>query len=169
MTSFVRKPVAFAMIACTVCFAAFSPALAANAVFTGRVLDSDGVTPRPGVVVTLVGDTPEHVYRSAPTRDEGAFRIETAPAGSYALIADTSQGAFLADGSLRLREGANNPLALTLNGSAKPNYQGGPGGSPGAGGLPTWAKWTIAGVIGVAAVLLVIEATDDNETMASDF
>jgi len=169
MSSFLRKSVALIVIAGMAGFAALSPALAANAVFTGRVLDSDGVTPRAGVVVTLVGDTPDRVYRSEPTRNEGAFRIESAPAGAYALIADTPAGAFLADGSLRLREGTNNPLALTLNAGAQPNYQSDPTGAAGTNGLPAWARWTIAGAIGVAAVLLVINATEDNETRASDF
>lgn len=169
MTSFARKSIAIALVAATVTAGAFAPALAGNAVFSGRVLDSDGITPRSGVVVTLLeNENPDRVYRSAPTGDEGSFRIDSAPAGSYALIADTEQGAFLADGALRLQEGANNPLALTLNADARPNFQTGASGS-GGGGLAAWAKWTIAGVIGVAAILLVIEATDDNEPNASDF
>jgi hypothetical protein len=84
------------------------------ATFRGRVLDADGVTPRTGVVVALYDPRTEGVVRSTPTDARGSFRIEGAAAGSYALLAETPQGAFLAAGEVRLSPGENRPLSLAL-------------------------------------------------------
>jgi hypothetical protein len=84
------------------------------ATFRGRVLDADGVTPRTGVVVALYDARTEVVVRSTPTDARGSFRIEGAAAGSYALLAETPQGAFLAAGEVRLSPGENRPLSLAL-------------------------------------------------------
>jgi hypothetical protein len=137
------------------------PAHAAEtADFAGRVFQSDGITPRAGVVVALYDSSTEQTFRSQPTSDEGSFRISEAPAGSYALVAEAGEVAFLADENLELQAGTNPPLALTLQ--TAPGYD--TSSSKPSSGMKPWAKWLIAGVIGVAALGLIYNVTKETET-----
>ena len=137
--------------------------------FTGRVLTQNGADPRPGVVVALVEQATERAYRSSPTDARGAFAIETAPAGDYALLVEAPEGAFLASSHVQLAPGVNRPVSLAL----KPGREGeAPAGStppaePKKGGAPTWAKWVIAGAIVVTAAIVVDSVTKSDE--ASSF
>jgi Carboxypeptidase regulatory-like domain len=140
-----------------------------DASLTGRVLTQNGADPRPGVVVTLVEPTSERTYRSSPTDARGAFAIDAAPAGDYALLVEAPEGAFLASSHLQLAPGVNRPVSLAL----KPGREGEPpaGSTPPAdvkrGGPPTWAKWVIAGAIVVGAAIVVDAVTKNDE--ASNF
>lgn len=165
---FTATTVIFAVIA----FVVVSPTWAdTNAVFTGKVLESDPPTPMSGVVITLVDPSSEKSFSSEETDADGLFRVDSAPAGSYRVVAETPQGAYLAGDAVDITPGENRPVLLTLNGAA-PNYQStaGAGGQQSqGGGLPTWAKWVIVGgivVIGAAAVASVT-SDDDEETPAS--
>ncbi|HEX4823533.1 MAG TPA: carboxypeptidase-like regulatory domain-containing protein [Candidatus Polarisedimenticolaceae bacterium] len=141
---------------------------------SGRVLGANGADPRSGVVVTLVDPASETMYKSSPTDAKGAFSIGTAPAGNYALVVEAPEGAFLASSNLQLAPGVNRPVALAL----KPGKQGtpAPAGAP-AGtpppsakkGLPTWAKWVIAGGIVVGAAIVVDAVTSNSNNEASSF
>jgi hypothetical protein len=137
---------------------------------TGRVLTQNGVDPRPGVVVTLIEPASERAFRSSPTDARGAFTIDAAPAGSYALVVEAPEGAFLAASDLLLAPGVNRPLSLAL----KPGKQDQP---PAAtpppdsdakkkGAVPTWAKWVIAGgiVVGGAIIIDAVTSSDDAST-----
>ena len=142
-----------------------------GATLTGRVVASGGNDARPGVVVALVDTTAEKVYRSGPTDARGAFSVAAPSAGSYAVLVEAPEGAFLASDGLVLAPGANRPVSLAL----KPGQQGSapagqPAGSPPPkkGGLPTWAKWVIAGGIVVGAAIIV-DAVTKNEKEASTF
>jgi len=133
-----------------------SPALAAvNAEFTGRVLHADGSNPREGVVIILVDPESEQEFRSEPTNAEGVFNIASATAGTYTLIAETPEGAFLATDNLVLQEGQNRPLSLTLELSAgNPATEGLASGS-----LPNWGKWLIVGFIALGAIYVIDQVT----------
>ena len=142
---------------------------AAPSTLSGRVLMQDGVEPRPGVVVALVEPASERAYRSSPTDARGAFTIDAAPAGDYALLVEAPEGAFLAANHMQLAPGVNRPVSLAL----KPGKQGEPPAAPPAaaepkkGGPPTWAKWVIAGAIVVGAAIVVDAVTKSDE--ASSF
>jgi hypothetical protein len=140
------------------------PSLAADpAVFQGRVFQADGVTPLEGVVVRLAGQAGSDVYDSVPTAADGAFRIDIAPAGDYAILARTGQDAFLASESHLLESGRNEPVALTLIPTANiapAQAKAGPG---------MWTKVLIAGAIGVGGLFLINEVTEDVEEPASPF
>jgi hypothetical protein len=165
-----RRTTASILILAVFAFAVGSPVLAdSSAVFSGKVFQSESTTPKPGVVVTLVDPDSEKSFSSEPTNDEGSFRLDTAPAGSYMVVAETSDGAYLAADAVELSSGDNRPVALTLTGAA-PNYQS----SPGTSGqqqnqLPTWAKWTIVGGIAVLALLAIDSVTSDEEKTSSPF
>ena len=166
-----RRFTATTVILAVIVFVVVSPTWAdGNAVFSGKVLESDPPAPKAGVVITLVEPSSEKTFSSEPTDSDGLFRVDSAPAGSYRVVAETPQGAYLAAEALELTAGDNRPVSLTLNGTA-PNYQAtsGAGGQQSqGGGLPTWAKWVIVGgivVIGVAAVASV--TSDDDEPPAS--
>jgi len=162
--SFFRRCVAGALVLTMALLVANLPALAgSNAVFRGRVLEADGVNPRPGVVVTLVDESAQKTYDSAPADARGYVRIDTAPAGTYAVVAGASEGAFLAADALTLNSGANKPLALALKANAQTRA-----GTQGSGGnkMAAWLKWTIVGGIVVGA-LIVADAMTKDETSAS--
>jgi hypothetical protein len=132
---------------------------------SGRVLAQNGADPRSGVVVTLIEPTSERAYRSSPTDARGAFTISAAPAGRYELVVEAPEGAFLAASNLQLAPGVNRPLSLAL----KPGKQDQP---PAATppqdsgkkkeGLPTWAKWVIAGSIIVGGAIIVDAVSSSN-------
>lgn len=161
MSSRSRRALAATVALTTALFVMPAPIWAGtDAQLAGRVFDSDGITPRSGVTVTLVEEQSQATFSSQPTDDKGIFRIDDAEAGGYRLLAETPEGAFLAGDRLELQEGANKPLSLTLAPA-----QTTPGGAK--QGLPTWAQWTIAGGIIVTGLLLILEVTDDKEEGAS--
>jgi hypothetical protein len=140
------------------------PALAgSNAVFRGRVLDADGVSPRSGVVVTLVDESARKTFDSAPADARGYFRIDSAPAGTYAVVARASEGAFLAADAVTLNAGANKPLALALKAGAATEGGGTP---PQNEKMASWLKWVIVGGIAIGG-LIVADAITNEETPAS--
>jgi hypothetical protein len=112
------------------------------------------------------------MYKSTPTDAKGAFAIGSAPAGSYALVVEAPEGAFLASSNVQLAPGVNKPVALAL----KPGKQGEPppaappaaAPAPAPSGIPTWAKWVIAGGIVVGAAIVVDGVTSDSNE-ASQF
>jgi len=156
-------------VACTltvvlVAFAGNFPLLAGeNAVLLGRVTVADGSQPRPGIVVTLVDEQRETTYSSAPTNDRGAFRVDSAPAGTYRVIAEGAEGAYLAAAALDLTPGENRPIALALQANAEEPPEAIPGSPPKPPGPPTWAKWVIVGAIVVGGVAVVSAVTDEDE------
>ena len=143
------------------------------ATLSGRVVTQDGAGPRAGVVVTLFEPASEKAYRSSPTDARGAFTIDAAPAGSYALVVEAPEGAFLASSNVQLAPGVNRPVSLAL----KPGKQGEPpaGSTPPpaaatkASGPPTWAKWVIAGGIIVGAAIVVDAVASDSEASPAGF
>jgi len=138
-------------------------------VFSGKVLASPGTSPRAGVVVRLVGATPDASYAAQPTASDGTFRLEGAPPGAYRVLAEAEEGAYLAADGFELAPGANRPVALTLA-AASPDYQTTATTTTGQAptGLPTWAKWTIVGGIALVALWAIDSVTEDeDETVAS--
>jgi hypothetical protein len=143
---------------------------------TGRVT-TDAAEPRAGVVVTLVEPASEKAYRSAPTDARGAFTIDAAPAGSYALVVEAPEGAFLASNNVQLAPGVNRPISLALK-PAKGGKQetpppapadAPPAPPPASKGPPTWAKWVIAGGIIVGAAVVINAVTKDDEASPAGF
>ena len=137
----------------------------AGSTLSGRVLTQNGADPRPGVVVALVEPASERAYRSSPTDARGAFTIDAAPAGDYALLVEAPEGAFLASSHVKLAPGVNRPVSLAL----KPGKEGeAPAGTTPPreakkGGAPTWAKWVIAGVVVVGAAIVIDAVTKSDE------
>lgn len=135
--------------------------------FSGRVLQQDGATPRAGVVVTLVDRGAERTFDSSPTGEDGTFRIEGPPAGSYAVLARGEEGIYLAAADLPLASGDNPPLQLTLKPSSEPILA--PGQSSPNDGLPAWAKGLIAGGLVIAGYLLWDELTESEASTEVPF
>jgi hypothetical protein len=131
-----RRPLALLTVALIL---AVSPAWAVDATFSGRVFEADGLTPQSGVTVNLIEGEGRTVYSSESTGANGTFVIDGAPVGSYSLLVETPQGAFLSPVPLELHEGANKPLALSLNASNT--------GLGNEGGIDGWAQWLIIGLL----------------------
>jgi hypothetical protein len=133
------------------------PARAGGASLSGRVLEADSRTPRAGVVVALVAADPEIVHRSGSTGADGAFAIADVDPGSYSLLVEAPQGAFLAPQPVVLERGANRPLALSMS------MQDTGFGSPQGSGLSKLTKWIIVGAISAAALFVVADAGSDED------
>ena len=142
---------------------------AQSAVLGGRVLATDGLTPRAGAIVHLV-DGANRIWPSKATRPDGGFLIDDAPAGNYTLVVETSEGAFVAPERVSLQAGANPPLALAINADRRDEGFGSEAGE----GLPKWLAWAIGGTVFVGALFLIDELSeddddDDDELLASPF
>jgi hypothetical protein len=174
MPSSIRRAVSVAAALSLVCVLAAGPAGAgASAVLAGRVTAADGATPRSGVVVHLVPDGASDSVASAATDPRGAFRMEAAPVGTFRVLVEAPEGAFLAPDSISLREGEEAAPVLVALRMADPPEEGGTEPTPGTppppaarAGLPTWAKWTIVGVAALGAGFVIKQVTDEDE--ASD-
>ena len=161
-----RRQTAAAVAAVLITWTTSGSLLAASpSTLTGRVVTQNGADPRAGVVVTLIEPVSERAFRSSPTDARGAFTIDAAPAGSYALVFEAPEGAFLAASDLQLAPGMNRPLSLAL----KPGKQSDTAQTPPPpdeekkkGALPTWAKWVIAGGIIVGGAIIVDAVATDN-------
>lgn len=64
-------------------------AVASINLLKGRVLESDGITPKPGVTVVATSDAGE--FRGNPTDDDGIYRIENLPPGKYKIRVDLDE------------------------------------------------------------------------------
>jgi len=160
MSPSTRRLMALQLAMATFVFASIVPVVhAENALLSGRVMETDGFTPRSGVVVALVDDDNRLVYRSDPSNDEGAFQIDSAPAGGYKLLAETDEGAFLASNDFKLASGENKPVSLKLTSGAPTSNATLAPGQTGAGGA-SWWQWAIAGSIIVAGLLVVADASE---------
>lgn len=142
---------------------------------SGRVVAADGSTPASGVVVHLARPGDAQPVTSEPTGADGAFRVSAAP-GEYAVYAQEDDRLFVGPNDLALATGDNPALALTLRldgpatGSTVSFAPGQNDQDRKKKGLPPWAAGIIAGSIGVAALVLIDEVTEDEtETEASPF
>ncbi|HZN54229.1 MAG TPA: carboxypeptidase-like regulatory domain-containing protein [Candidatus Polarisedimenticolaceae bacterium] len=167
-----RRATALLLIAGFLALASPGSVAAEATSFSGRVLGPGGADPRAGVVVTLADRASDRTYTSRPTDAKGAFTVDTAPAGRYAVLVETQEGAFLASSEVTLAPGVHRPVSLSL----RPGKQGAPpaptppptGTAPAKSGLPTWEKWVIAGGIVIGAAIVVDAVTSDNNE-ASQF
>ena len=162
-----RRATAWAVIASVSSFVVAGTTAAEPAtVFAGRVLRSEAAMPIEGAIVRLVGSSPEASYAATPTGADGAFRLEGAPPGSYRVLAETAEGAYLAADGYELEPGANRPVALTLGGApASQQTTATPSAQP--KGLPAWAKWTIIGGIAIVGLWAIDSVTEDEDETPS--
>ncbi len=158
-----RRALARSLVLALIVLSVQLPASAGGGLFNGRVVEPDGLTPREGVVVRLVDG--ERSFPSAPTNAEGRFRIADAPAGTYVLVADTSEGAYDATEGLTIAEGRNEPLQLRLRSGGHAAAGSGGGGGTAAKGLPKAVKGVIAGILVLGAFFAFDSNTED---VASD-
>ena len=162
-----RRVLAFFVAVCMLSFVLFPVFAEPAARFTGKVLRPDGVTPRSGVIVTLVDAESHESFRSQPTDDYGTFRLNAAPAGTYNVVAEAVEGGYLAGRAVTLQSGTNRPISLTLNGT-KPNFQTSTSTGQGGGkGIPDWVKLALIGGISLGAAFVINEVTEDTSENAS--
>jgi hypothetical protein len=135
--------------------------------WSGRVFQPDRSAPRAGAVVELVGDEGGQRHRSQPTEADGAFKIEGAPAGRYALHVETPEGVFVSSEPVELQSGANAPMALALAARTLDAKQ-----DHGFGGanVSRRTEYILAGVVTAVALFVYLQVTEDeNEPSGSEF
>ena len=162
-----RRPLAAVLVAVFSTFLSLPPTLAMDASFSGRVFEADGMTPRAGVTVNLVKGEGEEFYTSEATSADGTFLIDGAPAGSYSLLVDAGQEAFLSPDPLELQEGVNKPLALSLSASGSESQRTGVGS---AEGMKPWLKWLTVGLISMTALYVGHRVLNpETETVSTEY
>ena len=105
--------------------------------------------------MTLLDKQSGKEFQAEATNDEGAFKLDAAPAGTYTLLAVTPAGAFVAAESLELKPGNNTPLALTLQETATDAELANGLAQEGSDAV----RYVVLGLIGVVAVFAVDEVT----------
>jgi hypothetical protein len=176
MRSIVRRLIAASVVLSLALTAGAIPGRAgAGAVLAGRVTASDGASPRGDVVVHLLQDGRATAVASAPTDARGAFRMEPAPAGTYRVLVEAPEGAFLAAEAISLTDGDDPaPVLLALRQEEPPSEpvepaEPAPTAAPAPAvqeGLPAWAKWTIVGGIAIGAAFVINEVSSEDEASA---
>jgi hypothetical protein len=149
-------------------------ALASEAAsFTGTILAEDGLTPRAGVVVSLVHLADETQFAAPMTSEDGRFQVLNAPAGRYALIAETAEGAYLAAANLQWNAADNSDMLVTLVPAVQDDTDGSvPGDAPSQGrkaGMSKLTKSLILGALVITGVVLIEEVTSNSEQEVSSF
>jgi hypothetical protein len=93
----------------------FSPAWAASptAVLTGKILASDAATPVTGAVVN-VGNPTGAVHSSAPSSEDGSFRLSDLPPGDYRITVETDEGYFAVVSPVTLEAGKVRSVEMAL-------------------------------------------------------
>jgi hypothetical protein len=126
----------------------------------GRVFESDRITPRAGVVVSLADGPDEQSFRAEPTRTDGSFTIDGAATGTYRLRVETPEGVFVSSEPVKLEAGENTPMALALNpGAFNAKQEQGLGN----GEMSQTTEYLIAGGISLFALLVILQITDDDD------
>jgi hypothetical protein len=140
-----------------------------TASITGRVTGVTTRSPVEGATVLAVDHGSGSLHRSGPTNDEGSFRLDGLPPGSYSLAVEVERGAFLSESAIRLRSGETRLVKVAINRQEEPDpvptssgktKKGGPWGNP-----VTATLIVIGGAIVVG--VLVDGATDGGEITAS--
>ena len=165
-STFAGRPIAAVLAFAVLAATSPSAAWAADATLLGRVTDAPGASPREGVVVALYDPATQATFRSEPTDARGAFRIPNATAGTYQVVVEATEGAYLAGGGVALKAGENPPLSVALRPAAQEGTT-----TPAAGSTSKqapWVKWVIAGGI-ILGGALVVNAVTDDEQEASGF
>lgn len=125
----------------------------------GRVFQGDRVSPRQGVVVSLVDDRAGRTLHTEPTRADGAFTIEGEP-GTYKLRVETPEGVFVSPEPVELAAGVNRPMALALDAEKDHGL--------GNAEVSRTTEYVFAGIVLLFALLVFLEITDDaSESRAS--
>ncbi|HEV8376442.1 MAG TPA: carboxypeptidase-like regulatory domain-containing protein [Candidatus Polarisedimenticolia bacterium] len=83
-----------------------------TATLEGRVFGPDRVTPVPGAVVRAVRGDGEQVFSSLPTDGRGYYSISNVSLGSYDVVVEVSDGAFLVEKTLGITEAKTYSLSL---------------------------------------------------------
>jgi hypothetical protein len=142
----------------------FATEIPGNAIFQGRVVAEDGVSPIEGVVIKLAMRETGTLYSSSPSNRDGAFRLDTAPEGTYAVLAQAADGAYLAAESIQLKSGQNQQVAVMI----RPQAELAPA-QGGASSLPLWGKIVIGGTLTLAALAIIDGVSNDSEPAATPF
>jgi hypothetical protein len=160
------RVIAVTLAVAVVAFSSPATIWASDATLMGRVTDAPSAAPRAGVVVALYDPASQATFRSEPTDARGAFRIGGAQSGTYQVVVESKEGAYLAGNAVALKSGDNPPLSVALRPAAQEGTTAPAAGS--AAKQAPWVKWVIAGGIILGGALIVNAVTDD-EQEASGF
>ena len=139
---------------------ASSATMAGTAVFQGKVVAEDGLTPVEGVVISIALEESGSIYDSSPSAKDGAFRLETVPEGEYEVLARHNGVGYLAAEGIDLEEGTNKPVAIVIR-TAPANTT--------VSQLPMWGKVAIGVTIGILALAVFDETGEEGNDSITPF
>ncbi len=155
-----QRTLAVALTTALVLFSLPTASFAGGALFQGKVVTEDGVTPVEGVVVRLALKETGTIYDSSPSTTDGGFKVETAPEGEYEVLAQHGDVGYLTAGGVNLKEGENKNVSIVI--------QIAPAQSS-ASKLPLWGKIAIGGTIVVLAAAVFDKTGDEGNDSVTPF
>jgi hypothetical protein len=138
--------------------------MAGPVVFQGKVVGEDGVTPVEGVIVSIGQEEEGTIYNSEPTNRDGVFRVDSAEAGRYAVLARKGDVGFLAAEDMELAAGENPPVAIMI----RTGNQLAPADTA-ASELPLWGKIAIGGSIAILMLAIFDQTGDEGNDSITPF
>jgi len=90
------------------------PAAAGAGTLEGRVVDSTGQTPVPEAIVHVFHLSDGTLFSSGPTGPDGAYRIESLPAGPYDVAVETLRGLWLGEAIVTLPDKESTARTFSL-------------------------------------------------------
>ena len=89
-----------------------------NTTISGKILDTDGVTPVRDVVIKLKNLTTNTVYESKAADAQGKYKISNVPDGEYSIMVVTSEGEFELPNRLTIMGGQPSIITVILTTAA---------------------------------------------------
>lgn len=92
-----------------------------GAVLAGTVVRADLATPVAGATVHLADERSGAFVESAPTADDGSFRLDSLPGSEYSLAVEVDGGLYVVPAPLTLNDGETRRVHLAIQPDAQPD------------------------------------------------
>ena len=155
-----QRTLAVTLATALVLFTLPTTTFAGGALFQGKVVTEDGVTPVEGVVVRLALKETGTVYDSNPSTTDGGFKVDNAPVGEYEVLAQHGDVGYLTAESVNLKEGENKNVSIVIQVAPAQTT---------ASKLPLWGKIAIAGTIIILTAAVFDKTGDEGNDSVTPF
>ena len=149
---------------------------AANSRISGRVFETDLITPAADLVVQAYPEGKPAPLAAGRTDEKGRFLLKGLPAGSFVVLLVTEQGQALAATRVQMNNDEHKKLLLALpQESAEKPPEGGekpPEGAEAAtpakkGGILSWMSTPVGATVTIVAAALVLSVAADELTSST--
>ena len=130
---------------------------------SGKVLAFDGITPVPGVIVSLVGEGKGQEYRGKPSDVQGRYRISSVTDGEYTITVETDRGTFQLPTVVVISGGQPSAITVILPEDASRTLEAGPLPGDGRAAVGRWIAIGSAGAVLLVVLLHNLDEDDEEE------